>query len=41
MSNCPQAMTPASIRYLLVLDVLCREGRGGRSVEIAARMIVS
>ena len=25
MSNCPQAMTPASIRYLLVLDDLCRE----------------
>ena len=31
-------MTPASIRYLLVLDDLCREGRGVRSVEIAARM---
>ena len=41
MSNCPQAMTPASIRYLLVLDDLCREGRGVRSVEIAARMNVS
>ena len=39
MSNCPQAMTPASIRYLLVLDDLCREGRGVRSVEIAARII--
>ena len=34
-------MTPASIRYLLVLDDLCREGRGVRSVEIAARMNVS
>lgn len=41
MSNCPQAMTPASIRYLLVLDDLCREGKGVRSVEIAARMNVS
>jgi len=34
-------MTPASIRYLLVLDDLCREGKGVRSVEIAARMNVS
>ena len=41
MSNCPQAMTPASIRYLLVLDDLCREGRGVRSVEFAVRMNVS
>lgn len=41
MSNCPQAMTPAAIKYLLVLDDLCREGKGVRSVEIAARMNVS
>ena len=41
MSNCMPGMTPASIRYLLVLDDLCREGRGVRSVEIAARMNVS
>ena len=41
MSNCTPGMTPAAIKYLLVLDVLCREGKGVRSVEIAARMNVS
>ena len=38
MSNCTPGMTPAAIKYLLVLDDLCREGKGVRSVEIAARM---
>lgn len=41
MSNCTPGMTPAAIKYLLVLDDLCREGKGVRSVEIAARMNVS
>ena len=41
MSNCMPGMTPAAIKYLLVLDDLCREGKGVRSVEIAARMNVS
>lgn len=41
MSNCTPGMTPAAIKYLLVLDDLCQEGKGVRSVEIAARMNVS
>ena len=41
MPNQKSALTPAAIKYLLTISTLCKDGRGARNVDIAAKLNVS
>ena len=41
MPNQEKPLTPSAIGYLLILSELCRDGRGARCIDVAARMKVS
>ena len=41
MPNQEKPLTPSAIGYLLILSEFCRDGRGARCIDVAARMNVS